>query len=75
VRTGLRVNHTGVGQIWEGLQDPQYLQQLLKTVQPEGVFERLFVKVVEKVCVALSSSDKEEYHHGQIHLKVNYGLG
>ena len=69
------MNHTGVGQMQEGLQDPQYLQQLLKTVQPEGVFERLFVEVVEKVCVAFSSSDKEEYHHGQIHLKVMKGLG
>jgi len=61
--------------MWEGLQDPQYLQQLLKTVQPKGVFERLFVEVVEKVCVAFSSSDQEEYHHGQIHLKVINGLG
>ena len=67
------MNHTGVGQKWEGLQDPQYLQQLLKTIQPEGVFERLFVEVMEKVCVALSSSDQEEYHHGQIHLKVELG--
>ena len=52
------MNHTEVGQIWEGLQDPQYLQQLLKTVQPEGVFERLFVEVVEKVCVTFSSSNQ-----------------
>jgi len=61
--------------MWEGLQDPQYLHQLLKTVQPEWVVERLFIEVVEKVCVAFSSSDQEEYHHGQIHLKVIYGLG
>jgi len=35
----------------------------------------LFVEVVEKVWVAFSSSDQEEYHHGQIHLKVIEGLG
>jgi len=52
------MNHIEVGQMWEGLQDPQYLQQLLKTVQPKGVGERLFVEVVEKVCVAFSSSDQ-----------------
>ena len=43
------VNHAGVGQMLVGLQDPQYNQQLLKTVQPEGVVERLSVEVVEKV--------------------------
>jgi len=57
------------------LQDLQNVQQLLKIVLPEGVVKRLFVEVVEKVCVAFSSSDQEEYHHGQIHLKVIYGLG
>jgi len=51
-RTDLRVNHIGVGQMLVGLQDPQCIQQLLKTVQPEGVVEGLFVEddeVVEKV--------------------------
>ena len=48
-RTGLRVNHTWVGQMLEGLQDPQYIQQLLKTVQSEEVVEGLSVEVVEKV--------------------------
>jgi len=52
------VNHIGVGQMWEGLQDPHYIQQLLKTVQPEGVVKGLFVEVVEKVYVAFSSSDQ-----------------
>jgi len=42
----LRVNHTEVGQMLVGLQDPQYIQQLLKTVQPEGVVEGLSVEVV-----------------------------
>ena len=41
------MNHFGVGQMLEGLQDPQYIQQLLKTVQPKGVVEGLFVEVVE----------------------------
>jgi len=45
----LRVNHCGVGQMLEVLQDPQYIQQLLKTVQPKGVVKGLFVEVVEKV--------------------------
>ena len=69
------MNHIEVGQKWEGLQDPQYIQQLLKTVQPEGVVEGLFVKVVEKVYEAFSSSDRWEYHQGQNHLRVIYGLG
>jgi len=43
------VNHIGVGQKWEGLQGPQYLQQLLKAVQPERVVKGLFVEVVKKV--------------------------
>ena len=48
-RIGLRVNHYGVGQMLEGLQDPQYIQQLLKTVQPDVVVEGLSIEVVEKV--------------------------
>jgi len=32
-----------------GLQDPQYIQQLLKTVQPEGVVKGLSVEVVDVV--------------------------
>jgi len=43
------VSHSGVGQMWVGFQDPQYIQQLLKTVQPEGVVKGLFVEVVEVV--------------------------
>ena len=43
------VNHIGVGQMLVGLQDPQCIQQLLKTVQPEGVVEGLFVEVIEVV--------------------------
>ena len=43
------MSHTGVGQMLVGLQDPQYIQQLLKTVQPEGVVEGLSIEVVEKV--------------------------
>jgi len=43
-------------------------------VLPDVVVEWLFVKVVEKVWLAFSSSDQEEYHHGQIHLKMIEGL-
>ena len=43
------MNHFGVGQKLEGLQDPQYIQQLLKTVQPDVVVEGLSIEVVEKV--------------------------
>jgi len=32
-----------------GLQYPQYIQQLLKTVQPKEIVEELSVEVVEKV--------------------------
>ena len=45
----MRVNYIGVGQMLVGLQDPQCIQQLLKTVQPKGVIEGLFVEVVEVV--------------------------
>jgi len=37
------VSHTGVGQMLVGLQDRQYIQQLLTTVQPEGVVKGLSV--------------------------------
>ena len=53
-----------------GLQDPQYIQQLLKTVQPEVVVEGLSVEVVEKVYTYFSSSDQWEHHQGQSHLRV-----
>ena len=43
------MSHTRVGQILVGLQDPQYIQQQLKTVQPEVVVEGLSIEVVEKV--------------------------
>ena len=66
------MSHTWVGHKCLVLQDLQNLQQLLKTVLLEVVVVWLFVEVVEKVCVAFSSSDQEEYHHGQIHLKVIY---
>ena len=72
---GLRVSHVGVNHKCLVLQDLQNLQQLLKTVLPEGVVVWLFVEVVEKAWVAFSSSDQEEYHHGEIHLKVIEGLG
>jgi len=58
-----------------GLQDRQCIQQLLKTVQPEGVVEGLFVEVVEKVYEVFSSSDQWEHHQGQNHLRVIQGLG
>ena len=60
------MSHIEVGHKCLVLQDLQNLQQLLKTVLPEGVVIWLFVEVVEKVGVAFSSSDQEEYHHGQI---------
>ena len=43
------MSHIKVGLNLEGLQDPQYIQQQLKTVQPEVVVEGLSVEVVEKV--------------------------
>ena len=43
------MSQVGVGLKLEGLQDPLYIQQQLKTVQPEGVVEGLFVEVVERV--------------------------
>ena len=43
------MSHIGVGLKLEVLQDPQCIQQQLKTVQPEVVVEGLSVKVVERV--------------------------
>ena len=57
------MSHTWVGHKSLVLQELQNLQQLLKIVLPEVMVVWLFIEVVEKVCVAFSSSDQEEYHH------------